>query len=241
MKVDFNVCNSVYAVNTIKYSNDVVKPIINNHRDKVSFSGNYISLMNEIVEKNVSNVTDVEKSFGRLLKAIVTDDSITKEKWFSDIKTLYDRKGFKEMMQCLIQKSHESNNIDKMYKNVLEFGQDCEHGLVLAKNKNKPALSIDDYNRIFGIDNSEANHPIITFYGDENTLVEFSITPKGKLEFQQTGKDIDINTSFHKTGGNREKVIYNNKYSQDVIYYNKDGSENFLKNWFFGGTTVIPE
>lgn len=206
--------------------------------DSVFFSGSYNNVFNEVINYDIKNLDEALKCLKKLFSSISEDDDIVKTPYFDIINLKCEQKGVKGLLHIL-QFNSETGKFNELYKNLYKNQDNYENGIILAYKNDKPILLFDDLNRIYS-DKSEKNQPFFTFRSLGDEQFEFLKNKKEIMSCCQTLKDLSIETIFHKFSKNRQKLIINTPYSQDVTYYNKDGSKSFLKNWFLGGSTPIP-
>lgn len=191
-----------------------------------NFTGYYDVVLNG-TKDSVKNIDNVEYLFGELIKEIDKDVFINKSAFFEKIKQIFKVGGLKGIFETLKKTSNNDILIDKVVK----------------KAKNQGVVPIaDSHGSIMDIISYGGNEKDIRLgfsAGLKKGNIEFYVDKKGDLFMDRSYGKKFVSTGFYSdTGTKKVEVTSYAGGKPDKIYYNKDGSKPFFKNWLLGGTPV---
>lgn len=204
----------------------------NNSKDKLTFTG-FDSVLKKAVTADYSRESLVYPEFDNIIKSVLENNNIVKEKYFQHLSSLYEKKGLYGVLKSL----WETYPTTKIAESVSLLNQE---NLILAKRYNLPVIEIFKWGK-HGFFNSLTNsrtapNDVRLSFMNQDNLIEYTLNKNGELVVHRKIGDKTITTTYHKVTGHRKEEVIHNGGKPEVTYYNKDGSKPFWKNFLFGGT-----
>lgn len=203
--------------------------------DRVSFSGvkpgAYEVLINKYVSNEFKNTSELAQGFEKLFSSIKNNNKIKKLPGFDFIENLYKQNGFRGMLHEL-WKANPSPEVKKAA--LVTFN----NPITLAAKNGKPVMQLENVGPHGFWNYMKENHDAkrcfqIRFLTTDAKPKKagFCIDKGGEYTFLNETSCIRY---FNSTGTPKTRTIL--RSPREIIHYNEDGSRNFFKNLFFGGT-----
>ena len=221
----------------MKVSPVSLSPISNNKvsdskcRKNVSFTA-YEEIVQKALMSDLKNDRMVENLFNTLYKALLEEKNIILTKEFPLIKQLYEKGGFRGLLNEL-WKARPQEQVESLMRKYEQRDID------LVLKKENPFMQIFRMGRygFFESSNSPFDTKVIFKTHTPEEIIEFGLTKKGRITVGRSDGDMSVDTEYHtSTGAKRLEIIQSYDMKPDRTFFNKDGNEPFFKNWFFGGT-----
>ena len=208
-------------------------------RNNISF-GNLQTSITEYADKNIKVLNELEQSFNTLMKELISDSGIEKNKYFSYFANMFKESGYRGLLENL-----------RMPKSTPEINtlveKSAQEGLVLAKSGDEPVLTLFNWGKHGFWQSSDSTRDMRILFSnmekleDKQAIIEYTIDKDGYyIIAQRVGKNYR-ETAFYSTTGNKRYDVYcYDGGKPDITYYNKDGSKSFWENWLHGGTQAEP-
>ena len=202
------------------------------HNDsfQCSFKG-YDKALSHAVRNILNNDVEVEKTFINLFSELSKSDDIVKTPEYCGIADVYNARGFRGLLYEL----WKANPIDSLKKYLIDGTVD------LATKDNKPVFQLIHFDK-FGYSKNSPNNVTLIFTDPKDKYsIQYGLNKKGELDVWQSGDDQTVITWYHLATGNRKcEVVQPKDGYSETTYYNKDGSKDFIKNFFRGGVAIVP-
>ena len=229
--------------NTPIYSNKISKTYRNTTTNAKNISSDifqpnfngYNKLLNEAVSMNFTKDYQVEKSFESLIKELVSRTDLKRESAYYDIVSIYTERGFMGLLNEL-WKAYPQDRVAKM------LNAKMYKPIELINNQSGISFELFHAGRFNYTIDSPKNIKVIFRDLNEKLAMEYSLNKHGELEICQTSPNRTVTTGFHLSTGNRKFEVFQPRNGNpETTYFNKNGEESFWKNFFLGGTTIIPQ
>lgn len=206
----------------------------NNSKDKLTFTG-FDNVLKKAVNTNYEKESLIYPEFEKIIKAVLEDSNIVKEKYFYDLSTLYKEKGLYGVLKSLWEANPQSKIAQSV--NLITQGN-----LILAKRDKLPVVELFKFGKhgFFSSITSPktASNDVRLSFMNKDDLIEYTLNNNGEMVVHRKMGDRTVTTSYHIVTGHRKEEIIHNGVNPEITYYNKDGSKPFWKNFIFGGTRV---
>lgn len=223
--------NVQYDNKTLKYDSF--------HKSSVSF-GALQTTVTELVKKRYNNLDEIEEVFNTLIKELIKDKTIKRNTNLAYLIRSYKKSGFRGLLENL-RMPNSTSDINAL------VDKSADNGLELAKFGEEPLLMLLNFGRhgLFDGPTSTRDMRLLFSNGeklkDKNAIMEFTMGKKGNYRIsQRSGEDYVETVYYASTGNKKSETVCYGKGNPSTTYYNKDGSIDFFKNWFVGGTPIVP-
>lgn len=232
--------------------------------DTVSFTSYEKALKNMVVSP-LNRESKVENYFKILMSTILDDSSIEKMPMFSTIHSVYREKGLRGMLMEFWKAYPE-----KQFEHVVEDCEMGTAIILASKkitdDIQEPVIKLVNWgrhgfwNNVFNRKN--APHDIRLIFSNKETShgydfaeelvnkeenlsklfsVELYLDKVGDVTVEQQYGERSLITHFYSLTGHKKLTVDSfSECKPDVTYFHKNGTKNFWKNFFIGGTPVEP-
>mgnify|MGYP006916111251 CR=1 FL=1 len=215
-----------------------VNPTLKNDKfEKISFGGDYADSLKFFAQTVFKTDREVEDLFIKMLKALIKDTSIAKQKGFEEIVGLYEKSGFRGLLTEL-WKAYPSKELAQILPKEQEF-------LALAGEKETPVLSIFNsgrqgfWNAIFNNKNAPRDMELIFTEPTDKYVATFSLSKKGNLQIVQRNNHTSTWSEFYlSTGAKKQEAVHTPDGFPETTYYKKDGTPDAIENHMHGGPAI---
>lgn len=202
--------------------------------------GGIKNIVSEYAVKRFKNLNEVEECFNSLMRELISDKTTVKSSYLSYIVRGFKKSGFRGLLENL-RMPKSTPEIDKLVE-MAKFKR-----VNLVKSDERPVLQIFNAGKHSLWGGASSTRDIRVMFSNaanidsKKAIIEFTIDKKGNFKvYQQYCKNYAETAYYSSTGNKRFETICSGNSKPNTTYYNKNGSESLLGNWFHGGSPAEP-